>query len=657
MLKKNWTKLIIFFVISLLLEVFVMNGRAVLTMNASDQQPEYFRDGDCLHVKGMTGEPGYIYLGISASAASGVQVPVAVSIWIQDEGQAEYYELPATRIYPLVEKSKYLRIHSYGDVHGMQIRMAADGDATLQVDKLIYDAKVPWFVSGIRIAVLFAGCCLVWFLRPGSSIYRVQLKRFVVQGVAVLLILINAGVFLVLATSNSAFMNPVWPYHRQYHELAVSLSKGEVSVEMAGESTKAALAELDNPYDSGIRMNEVPNAGDVWDVCYYEGKFYVYFGIVPVLIFYLPYYLLFGNVFPTWLGVVITGAAAVAGSFYLLWQIRRKWFPNVSETVYLLLATILSNCMNLSCAILKPDFYYLPVVMALCFSLWGLGILMSVACDWKHKTNKRICIKIVLGTLCMALTAGCRPQFLVGSFLLMPLFVPLLCKEDNKKYAVSRLVAAIVPYVIVAAALMSYNYIRFGSVLDFGANYNLTTNDMTHRGLNAGRVWDGLFMYLFQPANVSPGFPFAQVTQFYSEYLGSTIRDWTFGGAFWTHPILLILPFAAGMKKELSARKVYGFGLLCVSLSLVVVIADTQMAGILNRYYTDFLWLLMIPVAIVLFQLFEKYADTPAAKWMIGFVLIAGAWSVLYEIAIGIQSGELLVNNAHRYYLMKSLFR
>ena len=28
----------------------------------------------------------------------------------------------------------------------------------------------------------------------------------------------------------------------------------------------------------------------LWDTAYYNGKFYVYFGILPLLIFFLPYY-------------------------------------------------------------------------------------------------------------------------------------------------------------------------------------------------------------------------------------------------------------------------------------------------------------------------------------------------------------------------------
>ena len=43
----------------------------------------------------------------------------------------------------------------------------------------------------------------------------------------------------------------------------------------------------------------------LWDTAYYEGHYYVYFGVVPVLLFYLPFYLVTGANFPTAIGVLI----------------------------------------------------------------------------------------------------------------------------------------------------------------------------------------------------------------------------------------------------------------------------------------------------------------------------------------------------------------
>lgn len=115
----------------------------------------------------------------------------------------------------------------------------------------------------------------------------------------------------------------------------------------------------------------------------------------------------------------------------------------------------------------------------------------------------------------------------------------LLTKDGRMQFA-----CLIVPFVVVAAGLMAYNYARFGSFTDFGANYNLTMNDMTQRGMQFARIMPAFFAYFLQPPNVTGVFPFVQPVVFATTYLGQTIKEVTFGGVFATMPILWILFFS-----------------------------------------------------------------------------------------------------------------
>lgn len=648
-------KAVLFMAAGILLELLVFNFRA-LSFGASNQHPQFFQEGDTVYVSGMSGEPGFIYVDVDCPGEDGGQVPVMMLLSVQDEGSDAFYDLPWVTVYPPVEKSKYLSVHSYGAVKGLRISLMALGEASVQVRDVVYDAKVPWFVSVPRILAVFAVLCLAWGLRPGSGIYGWQGKVWQRRLAVWLLVLGNSAFFLFLVRSNPAFLDPVWPYHEQYHQLAVSLSQGKVSVDVGSEEMLAVLGQMENPYDYGLRMAMVPDAGSVWDTCYYEGKFYVYFGIVPVILFYLPYYLVFHGAFPTWLGVFLMGTGILGGVYYLFAQIRRRWFPDLPYVWYLMLSLIGGNCLNLAAAMLHADFYCLPILTALCLTLWGLGLVFSAVCVW-GRGKGHLGVRLATGGLCLALTAGCRPQFLVGSFLLVPVLGPLIRKDWKAGRKVSRVLALGIPYVLVAAGIMYYNGIRFGSVFDFGANYNLTTNDMTRRGMNLDRLPDGILMYLFQPVSVKLNFPFAEVTAFYSEYLGGMVRDWTYGGAFWTRPILLASVCLAGVKKELREKGLFGFTVLGMVMALVVVAADTEMAGILNRYFTDFLWLLMIPAAVVLFQMLEKCGGKACCRWIVYFVLIAGAWGMFYELAMAFRGSGIMNDNAHRYYLIRALFQ
>ncbi len=657
MVYKHWNKIVLFCMLSILLECTVFNYKALFSLTATHQRLDFFGEGRDFYATDMTGAPHFLYIGVDSVSEDGTPMPVTVRISLQDEGDASYYEIGEATIYPALEKSKYLSVHSYGDIKALHISLSTMEDAFLEVSDVIYDAKVPWFISVPRILAVFVLLCLAWCLRPGSAFYAWNWKAWQKRLATGVLLVLNIGVFFLLVRSNPAFLEPVWPYHHQYHQLAVALSQGKVSIDAGDEAMLEALMAMENPYDYSQRMQSVENVSNVWDTCYYEGNFYVYFGIVPALMFHLPYYLLFHGEFPTWLGVFLTGSGALGGVYYLLDKLRKRWFPQSPYAWYLILAVLLGNGLNLFWAMIHADLYYLPITTALCFSLWGLGLMMDAANHW-HDKGAHILPRLAGGALCLALTAGCRPQFLVGSFLLLPVFLPLLFeKRDTRVRGMwKRLLAAAIPYILVALGVMYYNAIRFGSVFDFGASYNLTTNDMTRRGIELGRLPDGIFMYLFQPVSMKLAFPFAEVTAFYSDYLGVTVRDWTYGGAFWIHPILLGIIGVLGVKGDLRKKKALGLTAASVVMALVVVAADTEMAGLLNRYCTDFLWLLMIPAAIVLLQLLENARGTRLYPWILWFVLIAGAWGSFYELATAFRGSGIMGDNMRVYYMVRGFF-
>lgn len=661
-MKKNWKKIVLFLCISILLELVVFNYRSLFSMFASNQRLELQRQANVVIASGMSGEPGYLYVGVESYTDNGEALPVSFTISIQDEGNSDLYQLAEVSLYTLVEKSKYLAVHSYGDVEAMHIILDEERyGMPIWVNEVIFDARVPWFVSVPRILIVFVLLCLIRYLWHAYHTEGLEWKKWNKRLAVSLFLLINIGVFFFMVTSNTAFLEPVWPYHQQYQKLAESLSRGEVTIDVGDEAMRAALLALDNPYDFNLRMQTVPNAGQIWDICYYQGDFYVYFGIVPVLIFYLPYYLLFHENFPTWIGVFLAACGALSGVYYLLGTIRRRWFPKMNYVWYLFLSFIVGNGLNMYCALLHADFYYFPIILALCFSLWGLGLIISAVDNWDRQSKGYVVPRLAAGALCLALTAGCRPQFLVGSFLIIPVLQPVFFRKrqslQERGKSLKRVLAIALPYVIIAAGLMYYNFIRFGSVFDFGANYNLTTNDMTHRGFQLGRLPDGIFMYLFQPINFQLKFPFAAVTYSSFIYLGETIADWLYGGVFWTHAILLILVLLPAIWKDLKRRQIFGFTVVSIAMAVVVVLADTEMSGILTRYTTDFLWLLMLPAAIIIFQMIEKWKGTQPGKWLFVFILIAGFWGIFYEMGIAIVNSELINNNVHRYYMINSLFQ
>lgn len=78
--------------------------------------------------------------------------------------------------------------------------------------------------------------------------------------------------------------------------------------------------------------------------------------------------------------------------------------------------------------------------------------------------------RLACGSLCMALVAGCRPQLLLLSFGALFLFWPDVFRRRTlfSKRSILQTAALCAPYIIVAAGIMYYNWVRFDSVFDFG---------------------------------------------------------------------------------------------------------------------------------------------------------------------------------------------
>jgi drug/metabolite transporter superfamily protein YnfA len=124
----------------------------------------------------------------------------------------------------------------------------------------------------------------------------------------------------------------------------------------------------------------------------------------------------------------------------------------------------------------------------------------------------------------------------------------------------------------------------------------------------------------------------------------------------YTHAILLSIVGIFAVKDRLKEKKALSFTILSILLALVVIIADTEMAGLLNRYYMDFLWLLVLPAVIVLAQTLTSFRGRTMYRYAGWFIIFAGISGCVCEIMTGIDAGELVKNNIYRFYMLKSLF-
>ncbi len=594
---------------------------------------------------------------------------LTVKIQFTDDAHHTYFDsteytvgVPDVAVSTLSDQSEYINLNTTGLVDNLRIEVTGENVSyPIKLSDIVLNAHHPFDFNAGRFLATAGILLLAFAFRPRSAIYRIHIvdeprksKAAIIATVVIEVWLMATFLFMgsnLVGVATQGYNSGSWDGHsivntfevggdnaQQYAELAKAMAHGQLYLE---EEPPQWLQDMADPYDKGARDEAQKETGEpyLFDVAYHDGHYYVYFGVVPVVLFYLPFYLLTGANFPTAIGVLIACVAFVLGCSALLDRFARYHFKRVSLGLYLLLQIPLVTCCGILYLLKFPTFYSLPIMLGLAFSVWGLYFWMRGRASAARSAGPEKWY--LAGSLCMALVVGCRPQLVVLSLLAFPLFWRAYITERRlfSPRGAREFACLVAPYAVVAAGLMGYNYARFGSLTDFGANYNLTVNDMTKRGWNLGRLAPALFAYFLQPPCVTGVFPYVQPAPFDTTYMGQTIKEVTFGGILACLPVLWVLPFATRIltlrMRQRSTRTIMGVIVVLLASGVIVALLDAQMAGILQRYFADFSFMFLAAVVLLAFIVNENLPPgSMAQNLLMKVLLVLVAVSVLYSVLV-----------------------
>ncbi len=620
---------VIFIIISLLCEVFVFNYKWIDSAGSDEVRAEniqltgiendngrlvFSNDSSTININDV--DQKVKYLGFKLEESGKDTGILKITISAKDEGNSSRALTAPERVITTSEEdSWYIPLHFSGNIDSMQIKVEKESSGDVICDGITLNAKVPLIFSVPRFLALLFILMAVYIMRPKSAVYNIVTDLHNSKQITAVII---AAVVMILAFGGMIKWNTgtldwykTYDHHRMYYELVDAFENGHVYLE---DEPSEELKEMENPYDYAARIDE--GVDFKWDHAYFNGKYYVYFGAVPAVLMYLPYNLITGNDLPNYVAVYILGIFYIVGVLILLWEIIKKWFKKTPFALYILMSVVFAAAPALTYASYKPDFYLVPVFMALTFAVYGIALWLSAERIPPKGESVLINWRLCLGSLCIALTAGCRPQFLIAALFGVMLFWDKAFKtrELFSKKGIRQTVALCVPFVVIGIIIMAYNAARFGSPFDFGANYNLTTNDMTKRGFVWGRTGLGIFTYLLQPLHIDALFPFLHDFDKATSYQGLTLTEKLMGGALWLYPILFMGIVGLFRKDLFDDKKAYRMLCMGLVMTVIVVVADTQMAGLLTRYYMDFVWLMMIGSVITVFAIYAKTGGNMKAR-------------------------------------------
>ena len=538
------------------------------------------------------------------------------------------YEVPRTQyaFFNLSGKTRSLALYLGDDMQGAQVR----------INEIRINEPMPLFFSWIRMVIVFFVMAAVYALRPSGWLFAQQYHPWKSRPQAVLMIALTL-VYMVcgwkLTRLNENNIIDVPEHHTQYQQLAEAMAEGQLHLL---EEPYDDLKEMENPYDCQLRTSD--GVSFKWDTAFYNGHYYVYFGVLPELLLYLPTYVLTGSHMENWMATAIMTIVLVGGLSALLHRIVQRYFSTAPLALVVILQPTLIVAVGTLTMAVDASLYVIPVVAGLAFASWGLYFWFSADRGMGRPLS---CPMLTLGSLCMSLVAACRPQILLGGFVALPLFMHRL-----RDVRLKDVVGFFLPIIAVASGIMLYNAARFGSPFDFGATYNLTTNDMTRRGFRLDRIGTGLFHYLFQPSIWQGIFPYVTASSVLTAYRGVTIAEPMYGGALVGIPAAWPIFGLCIVKDELRKRRLYGVSLLLIAVSVCVAVLDTQMAGILSRYIFDFmLYLMKISICVIL-AMTERAKSTQYERYLYFAVLFFCATTVVFYILRLFVPGDRALNES-----------
>ena len=689
---------IIGIIIALLLEVTVFNFSALRSIGntpvdlTSKATVETLSDSDVIyHIDDVGVKVNN--LGFTFASNDGLLTDYTISL--SDEGNSYSYELPTGTVSWKSPESFYTNVYSYGAVRTMDIKFSPWDE---QLIGIYANVKRPTIFNLMRFLIVSVIISFFIALREGSFLDRSIMREKWTLGISaerwqlcvtVLVIILWIALGFFWSNSHADFNEASKPHHQQYKELAWALESGSVALPY---EPSEGLLNAPNPYDTiYLQANDIEYMADY---AYFNGKYYVYFGIVPELMFYLPYHLITGNDLANHYVVFAYYALFVVGVFLLFREIALRYFKNLKFFAYILVSSFIVTSGTFAYVFSTADIYSVPIMAGLGLTaaglwLWMLGARLCTATSstsvngmvTKHATIKFFA-SLTLGSLCMALVAGCRPQMLLFSLLIIPIFAKNIFKPQelsqmrktgenssdahltgikgtttSKPYKklIGSALCIIVPYALVAAVVMWYNYARFGSVFDFGATYSLTNNDMNLRGVNLPRMILGLMTFLFQMPNVTGEFPFIQSATLSFDYMGKMVTEYFFGGVITINVLTWVLAFYGKYHWCIKAKGLRLFMGLSLGSALIIGLVDANTAGILQRYSADLAFGIFLAVGVLLLILVEQSPKTGMTFLKIGFwVELAVSLFIICNRASGI---SLEIYNRDLYITILNFFR
>lgn len=650
-MKRNYSKILINLIIALFLEVIVFNITSYRVLLGNFEKREFtqfesiqYQDSKAiLKIDNIDTELATVKVNFNED----VEDVREYKIYFSDETSSRYRGLNSKNYVPENEKSKYIPLYLSGKVNGLEIAIDKDIYENNNLDSIVINEKIPFEFNIIRFAIILLILITRYFLKYEKNINAEYSPKNLTQELALLFVIAIFFVISMFINQNSIEPDDYKVYNEKFVR---SVYNGSFALD---EKPSQELMNLENPYDDLERSKLERGKDYLWDTAYYKGKYYVYFGILPLLILFLPYYMVTKEYLDMTIAVFILSMFIFILIKEVLLKIINRYFPKISFKFVLYSLIMLCSGSLVLYADGMSRFYEMVILSGLACVLLGIYFILKSL----EKNNDKY-IYIFFGSLFLALSVACRPTDLFASLLILPYLIQLLV-ENIKKFKLDKktllklLASSGIPYITVGILLMIYNYIRFENPFEFGAKYQLTVINMGALKNRIFAIPTGIIANIFSIPIFIPDFPFIENHNKLLEFYGYYYIENMIGGLFIIAPICFMNFFIIKANKKTENKELKIIINSLVIAGTLIAILSIMMAGSNQRYLIDYAWMFILSgilIFIILFNNFKSDETKKILKKVFGTITI-------FTFVIGILSGIVSEKENMKNYSAKTYYK
>ncbi len=408
--------------------------------------------------------------------------------------------------------------------------------------------------------------------------------------------------------------------------------KGRIDLDLAVDPK---LLSLTNPWSPSER--DAAHVSYYWDHAFYNGKYYSYYGPMPVILVSFPFYFLTGMRYAlTAFGLETLGMAFLIPSFlFVLLEIFKLMQKKVDFLQYLFFAILggVTSMMILAFTWKNGSYheaiYHVPDIYGLAF----FDLFFAFVLQAYRKRKLRI-LPLTLAGLSFVFLVFSRPNLFLGLLIALPFLFGVLCeKEVPFKKKIIDFLPMILILLIGGALACLYNYARFDSILEFGQSYQLNVADQRHLTYSLEKLLPAFFHFFCQGGNFYNVFPFISCTVQRYNFETTSLAPYVsscfglLGVPFFC--LILFAPFLFWKKARNSEK---AMGIITPFFLFLFAFTTYSKAGVCPRYLIELFHLATLLSVFAFLQLQKRVEDTPAQNWALGggfLLMLASAFVCL----------------------------